>query len=221
MLQDFDKTLEKLFVQQGKLNSSDIEISFEQPTREWSGRLNRPTLNCFCFDVRENLKLRNMEMTTTPINGNRGRTSMPPRRMDLSYLVTAWARKIEDEHQLLWRALGVIKRVSVLLPEDCEGAMRYQTLPIPLLVADMSTLGINLVDLWSVMDNQMRLGFTVVATVELDTQMGFEGPLVLEAFVRVGEADRPQKRKFSRQPEEIHIKPKPDDSAEAEDSEDT
>jgi len=220
MLQDLDKTLEKLFIQQGKLNSSDIEISFEQPTREWSGRLNRPTLNCFCFDMRENLKLRNMEMTTTPINGNRGRTSMPPRRMDLSYLVTAWARKIEDEHQLLWRALGAIKGIPNLQPEDCEGSMRYQNLPIPLLVADPSGMGINLVDLWSVMDNQMRLGFTVVATVELDTQMGFEGPLVLEAFVRVGEANRPERRKLSRQPEEIRIRPKPDDSdsPEAEDT---
>jgi hypothetical protein len=70
MLHDFDKTLEKLLLQQGNL--SDIEISFEQPTREWSGRLNRPTLNCFCFDLRENLKLRNMEMQTT-VNGNRAR----------------------------------------------------------------------------------------------------------------------------------------------------
>src|SRR5262245_35559669 len=191
MLQDLDKTLEKLFIHEGKLNSSDIEISFEQPTREWSGRLNRPTLNCFCFDMRENLKLRNMEMTTTN-NGNRGRTSMPPRRINLSYLVTAWARKIEDEHQLLWRALSTIKRIPNLQPEDCEGAMRYQNLPVPLLVADPSEMGINLVDLWSVMDNQMRLGFTVIATVELDTQMGFEGPLVLEAFVRVGEANRPE-----------------------------
>jgi hypothetical protein len=216
MLQDFDKTLEKLLIQQGKLGS-DIEVAFEQPTREWSGRLNRPTLNCFCFDMRENLKLRSMEMTTTN-NGNRGRTVFPARRIDLSYLVTAWARKIEDEHQLLWRALSVLKRFPQLEPEDCEGMMRYQNLPIPVLVGDPSGLGINLVDLWSVMDNQMRLGFTVVATVELDTQMGFEGPLVLEAFVRVGEANRPERRKFSRQPEEIRIKPKPDDNPEAEDT---
>lgn len=211
MLHDLDKTLEKLLIQQGNLSSGDIEISFEQPTREWSGRLNRPTLNCFCYDLRENLKLRNMEMNTAA-NGNRGRTSFPARRMDLCYLVTAWARKVEDEHQLLWRALGALKRFTHLQPEDCEGALRYQTMSIPLLVGDMSGSTINLVDLWSVMDNQMRLGFTILATVELDTEMGFEGPLVLEAFVRVGEADQPARRKFSRQPEQLHIKPKADDS---------
>ena len=213
MLQDFDKTLEKLLMQQGNLSSSDIEISFEQPTREWSGRLNRPTLNCFCFDLRENLKLRNMEMQTT-VNGNRARTAFPARRMDLSYLVTAWARKIEDEHQLLWRALSILKRHTQLQPEDCEGGLRYQNLPIPFLVADMSFSTSSMVDLWSVMDNQMRLGFIVLATIELDTQAGFESPLVLEAFLRVGEANRPSTRKFSRQPEEIHITPKSDESSE-------
>jgi hypothetical protein len=217
MLQDLDKTLEKLIIQYGNLNSNEIEVSFEQPTREWSARLSRPTLNCFCFDLRENLKLRNMEMTTSQ-NGARGRTSFPPRRMDLSYLVTAWARKVEDEHQLLWRALGVLKRFSALDPEQCEGALRYQNLSIPLLVADMSTMGINLVDLWSVLDNQMRVGFTVVATVELDTQAGFEGPLVLEAFVRIGEANRPYSRKLSRQAEEIRIRPRPDDSPDTEEN---
>jgi hypothetical protein len=213
MLHDFDKTLEKLLLQQGNL--SDIEISFEQPTREWSGRLNRPTLNCFCFDLRENLKLRNMEMQTT-VNGNRARTAFPARRMDLAYLVTAWARKIEDEHQLLWRALSVLKRYSQLMPEDCVGGLRSQNYPIPFTVADMSSSTTNMVDLWSVMDNQMRLGFFVLATVELDTGVGFEGPLVLEAFVRVGEANRPSSRKFSRQPEEIHITPKSDESSEPE-----
>ncbi len=215
MLQDFDKTLEKLLTQQGNLSSGDIEISFEQPTREWSGRLNRPTLNCFCFDLRENLKLRNMEMNTT-VNGNIARRSFPARRMDLSYLVTAWARKIEDEHQLLWRGLSILKRYTQLTPDDCEGALRHQNYPIPFLVADMSSSTISMVDLWSVMDNQMRLGFIVLATVELNTQTGFESPLVLEAFVRVGEANRPSTRKFSRQPEEIHITPKSDEPSEPE-----
>jgi hypothetical protein len=136
--------------------------------------------------------------------------------MDLAYLVTAWARKIEDEHQLLWRALSVLKRYSQLMPEDCVGGLRSQNYPIPFTVADMSSSTTNMVDLWSVMDNQMRLGFFVLATVELDTGVGFEGPLVLEAFVRVGEANRPSSRKFSRQPEEIHITPKSDESSEPE-----
>lgn len=190
MLHDLDRTLEKILVEQGRLNKNEIDIAFDQPTSEWSARLSRPTVNIYCFDLRENVKLRSMERQVSR-NGNNAYTSFPVRRMDLMYLVTAWARKIEDEHQLLWRALGALKRVPKLDPRDCEGELRLQTHDIPLVVADMTNNPMNLVDLWSVMDNQMRLGFTITATVELDTSIGFESPLVLEAGIEVGLSERP------------------------------
>jgi hypothetical protein len=190
MLHDFDKTLENLLINEGKINKRDIDISFEQPTGEWSSQLRRPTLSCWCFDLRENLKLRSMERRVTS-NQNMGQVNFPARRIDLTYLVTAWARKVEDEHQLLWRALGTLKRLHKLEPHECEGALRYQQNDIQLFVADMSKPHTNLIDLWSVLDNQMRLGFTLQATVELDTDIGFEAPLVLEASIRVGQAETP------------------------------
>ncbi len=120
-----------------------------------------------------------------------------PRRIDLTYLVTAWAREPEDEHQLLWRALAALKGVPVLKPDDCEGALRYQQHDIPLQVADMADVHVNLVDLWSVLENQMRLGFTVIATVELDTEIAIEGPLVLIGTFRVGQSDEPPEERLS------------------------
>jgi hypothetical protein len=54
---------------------------------------------------------------------------------------------------------------------------------------------INMVDLWSVLDNQMKLGFIVVATIELDTDISFEGPLVLEAEIRVGRKNEASSRR--------------------------
>lgn len=209
MLADFDKTLEKLLYEEGKLNRSEIDVAFDPPTGEWSSRLNRPTLNCWCFDIRENIKLRIPDRTLAN-NGSIAHVGMPIKRFDLTYLVTAWARKMEDEHHLLWRGLGALKRYAVLEPEQCEGNLRYQEHNIPLTVADMSSLQINLVDLWSVLENQMRLGFVVVATVELDVRFGFDVPLVLEGTIKVGEADVPEKRRFTRPPEEIKIKPKSD-----------
>lgn len=185
MLQDLDQTLENLVRREGKLNKSDIDVAFEQPTSEWSARLSRPTLNCFCYDLRENLKLRTMERNVT-YNGNQGHLSFPPRRMDLSYLITAWARKVEDEHQLLWRALASFKKYKDLMPSECEGALRYQTRNLPMTVAVMGENPLNLADLWGVLDNQMRLGFVLSITVELDTEIGFDAPLVLEADIRVG-----------------------------------
>lgn len=196
MIHDLDKTLENILIEEGKLNKKEIDISFDTPTGEWSARLNRPTLNLWCFDLRENLKLRGMERSVTR-NNNRGQTSFPPRRIDLSYLVTAWARKIEDEHQLLWRALAALKRVPRLSPRDCEGGLRYQQQDIPLNVADMSYNAANIVDLWSMLENKMHLGFLVVTTLELDTEIGFEGPLVLDATVRVGQSEEPSEESLS------------------------
>lgn len=209
MLHDLDKTIEKYLVQQGNLNPNQIDISFEQPTGQWSARLSRPTLNCWCFDLRENVKLRTVTPTTNR-NGNQGQRRYPPRRMDLTYLITAWASKIEDEHQLLWRALAALKRVLVLETKDCEGLLRYQTHDVPLLVADTSNTNINLVDLWGVLENQMRLGFLLTATVELDVELSIEAPLVLEATIRLGSSDEPERHQLNEGGrEELKIKPKP------------
>lgn len=207
MLSDFDKTLEKILITEGNLNRGEIDIAFDTPTGEWSSRLSRPTLDCWCFDLRENIKLRLPDRAVTR-NGDAARMGLPVRRIDLTYLVTAWARKAEDEHQLLWRALGALKRYSSLEPEQCEGALRYQEHNIPLTVADMSLIQTNMVDLWSVLENQMRLGFVVIATVDLDTRFGFDVPLVLEGTIRIGQADEPQEWEFTGQPDEIKIKPK-------------
>ena len=209
MLHDLNKTLEKILVQRGNLTPNQIDVSFEQPNGEWSARLSRPTLNCWCFDLRENIKLRSMEMTTIR-DKNNSKTVVAPRRMDLTYLITAWASKIEDEHQLLWRALAALKPLMSLEPRDCEGMLRYQTHDVPLLVADTSNTTINLVDLWGVLDNQMRLGFTLTATVELDVELSIEAPLVLEATVRIGSSDEPERRQLNAGGrEELKIKPKP------------
>jgi hypothetical protein len=198
MLHDLDSTLEKLLINEGKINKSEIDIAFEQPTGEWSARLSRPTLNMYCYDLRENIKLRSMEHSMNrDMPANNSRTTVAPRRMNVSYLVTAWARKIQDEHQLLWRALATLKRYSFLDPQACEGLLRYQTYRIPLTVADLTDHPVNITDLWSVMDNQMRLGFIVVATVELDTELSIESPLVLEGTIRIGQSERPETKTLS------------------------
>lgn len=190
MIQDLDKTLEKLLYERGRLSRSDIDVSFEQPNSDWSARISRPTLNVWCFDIQENVKLRAMEPRM-----NRGmslaRTTFRPIRLDVVYLVTAWARKVEDEHQLLWRALGAMAQTPELTPEMCEGSLREQPFVVPLLVANMPERMPNMSDLWSVLNNQMRLGFTAIVTLSLDRAITFETPLVLEAEITVGQSNAP------------------------------
>ncbi|MDZ4764660.1 MAG: DUF4255 domain-containing protein [Chloroflexota bacterium] len=206
MLDDFDATVRNLLMQNGNFGT-EIEVSFELPSREWAGRLSRPAVNCWCFDVRENLKLRSSERQVQK-NGNSSQITRPPKRIDLIYLITAWARKVEDEHRLFWRALSVLKPITQLQPAQCVGALRYQTLDIPLTVADMSVCPVNLVDLWGVMDNQMHLGFTLQATLELDTLFVQEVPLVLEATILTGQAREPSTQRLDEASGNIKIKSK-------------
>jgi hypothetical protein len=190
MIHDLDKTLEKLMYERGRMSRNDIDISFDQPNGDWSSRLARPTISMWAFDLHENVKLRNMDRPLTRMEGM-GKRTLAPLRLDVTYLVTAWARKVEDEHQLLWRAISAFGQTFSLEPSDCEGALKDQPYPLPMIVANIPERIASLSDLWSVLNNQMRLGFTFTITLALITGQEIEAPLVLESTVRVGQSQYP------------------------------
>jgi hypothetical protein len=177
MIPDLDKTIESILYSKGGFGRNDIDIAFDTPDREWSSRLSRPTISCWAFDLRENMKLRSLERQVAR-NGQQTSTLYPSYRMDVTYLVTAWARKMEDEHRLLWRALSALKKTPILKPRDCEGELRYQQHDVLVLTATPSDHPINMVDLWGVVDNVMHMGFTLCATVELERDYAFAAPAV-------------------------------------------
>jgi hypothetical protein len=197
MLQDLDSTLEKIIYTVGKINRTEVDIAFDQPNRDWSARLSRPTVNLWGYDLRENVKLRSSQRTVNTADARKATVSKPPRRIDISYWVTAWARKIEDEHQLLWRTLGALKRTHSINPREAEGTLRYSTIEIPITVADMNDHQMNMADLWGVLDNSMRLGFLLVVTLELDLEIAIDTPLVLEKTLRFGQSEDPESERFS------------------------
>jgi hypothetical protein len=123
------------------------------------------------------MKLRSLERQVSR-NGTNTTTLYPSYRMDVTYLVTAWARKMEEEHRLLWRALAALKRSPVLKPRDCEGELRYQQHDVLMLTATPSDHPTNMVDLWGVVDNVMHMGFTLCATLELERDFVFTAPAV-------------------------------------------
>ncbi len=192
MLHDLDKTIEKLLRSRGGLKENEIDIAFEQPTSEWSATISRPTVNCWAFDLRENLKLRSMEMEVNRnMKKKEAHMRMVPMRIDVTYLITAWARKAEDEHQLLWRTLGALAHYMALSPDNCEGLLKEQPYDIPIMVAQVTEAATNMSDVWSVLDNEMKMGFTFVATLALDVQRVLQAPLVLEGRLRFGQAHDP------------------------------
>ncbi|MDX2161446.1 MAG: DUF4255 domain-containing protein [bacterium] len=205
MIHELDSTFERILYEQGKINRRDVDIAFDAPTSEWSARVSRPTLNMWCFDLRENMRLRNADLSTkTGKNGGIGRAAVPPRRYDLAYLLTSWARKMEDEHQLLWRALGALMQVPLITEAMSVGdALKGQPYDIPVTVANPGEVHANITDLWSVLNNQMRLGFVVVATLALDTGRGFEAPLVFEKRLVFGQSSDPESETIETKDTEV------------------
>jgi hypothetical protein len=89
-------------VRRDVLNGANVDISFEAPSKEWSTRRSGPALNLYLYDIHEDLQRRGVQFEE--IRNERGlvvERRPPPREFKLSYLVTAWTQRPEDEHRLL------------------------------------------------------------------------------------------------------------------------
>ena len=58
MIEDLDEALRKLLIREIPIRNGEVDVEFDQPSREWSAKISRPTLDLFLWDVRENQKLR-------------------------------------------------------------------------------------------------------------------------------------------------------------------
>ena len=91
----------------------DVDVVFDAPTRDWAGRRTAPTIDVYLYDIREDLRRRERGV----LNESRGPTRivgrhLPPRHFKLSYLVTAWTQRPEDEHRLLSALLPAFLRTT-------------------------------------------------------------------------------------------------------------
>ena len=97
MIDDLDEALRQLIIRELPIKNGDVDIAFEQPKRDWSSRLSRPTLNLFLYDLRENTKLRSSQPLWENVREPGGATVQKrrPVRVDLRYLMTAWTSEAE------------------------------------------------------------------------------------------------------------------------------
>ena len=182
MFADLDDSIRQLLIEQVPLDPSEVEISFDTPDREWSGRLTRPTINCFLYDVRENMKLRKIGWETRrDVASGVGTRMRPPMRVDATYQITAWSRAREDEHRLLWRLLLTLAKFPMLPDSVLRGELTDQPMPIPTSIAQPDQMPANYADLWQALDNRIRPVLTYVVTLVLDPEIGFTRPLTLAA----------------------------------------
>ncbi len=188
MFNDVDESLRSLLVADMPIERNEIDISFDRPTREWSGRLSKPTLNLFLMDMREHPMLRNDVPEITRQADGSARRAVPSRRIDLSYTVTAWAREAEDEHRILSRILATMFRHN-RIPEDyLAGQLANTTTNVLTRIMPPDHLT-KPADFWGVMDNELHSNLMWVITAPLEAFAPTTGPIVRTAEFRFSRPD--------------------------------
>lgn len=185
MFNDVDETLKQFFTAELPIAGGELDVSFDRPTREWSGRLSRPTLNCFLYDIRERAGFRD-ETPNVKVTQNGLRRQRPPRRIDLSYMITAWVREPEDEHRVLARTLAAMYRAGQIDPRFFQGQLLDTEYPVLARIAPAEHVA-KPADMWGVLDNELHTSLVWILTVPLEAFAAVEGPLVRTREISVGE----------------------------------
>src|SRR5215210_4106180 len=117
---DLDAALRSLLRRELRRHGFEgVEIGFDAPSKEWSGKLTSPTVDLFLYDLRE--ASTRAQSTPSEERGNgKAVVTQPALRLELTYAVTAWTKAVEDEHRLLSQVLGILYSYRSL-PADVVG----------------------------------------------------------------------------------------------------
>lgn len=180
VIHEVDELLEKL-VKRDALNGSAVELVFEAPTKDWVARRNAPTVDLYLYDIREDLQRRVPAWEDgRDADGRVHSRRLPPRRFKLSYLVTAWTQRPEDEHRLLSSLLSCFIRNAMIKPDALEGSLADLDLPVYIDVGQPPTQDRSLADVWSALGGELKPSLDVIVTAPIEVKRDSPvGPPVL------------------------------------------
>jgi hypothetical protein len=185
MINDLDEAIKKLLITQGVFQPSQVDIKFDLPDREWSASISKPTINLYCYDVRENLKLRSYDWIQTKDQNGMVSKKKNPARIDVSYLITVWANDVGDEHRILWNVMSTLFKFPEIPDEVLSGDLKNHTCPIKTLTAQPDGLFHNPSDFWAALDNNIKASINYVVTLPLESEIGFTAPPVKTKIIDV------------------------------------
>ncbi len=183
MIHEVDEALRRM-VRAGALAGSDVEVVFDAPTKDWASRRNAPTVNVYLYDIREDLRRRQRGLLNE-YNGDGIVTArhMPPRHIKLSYLVTAWTQRPEDEHRLLASLLSGFLGHESIPTELLAGPLADLGLPVPISVALPPPEDRSFADVWTALGGELKPSLDIVVSAPMDTGRHFPaGPPVREGL---------------------------------------
>jgi Pvc16 N-terminal domain len=193
MIHDVDASLSELLSSEA-LNGTEAEIVFDAPTKDWAARRNTPTVDAFLYDIREDVSRRDrmLQHVRDPLTGQVTSREPPPRRFRLSYLLTVWTRRPEDEHRLLAQLLTTLVRYDRIPARHLQGELAEQPLPVILHLALPPSQDRSLTDIWSALGGELKPSIDLVAIAPLATGRALPaGPPVQERHLDLVRRDLP------------------------------
>lgn len=191
MIDDLDRTIGEL-LQRGLPPAlvDQLSISFATPDNDFPPvGTTLPAVNFFLYDMRENLELRKAEWEVTRDSNGDFERIRPPKRLDCSYLVTAWARESStqafDEHRLLGEVMQVLVRYTKLPEEILQGDLIDQKVALPtssLRAGHLQSLG----EFWQALGGKPKIALHYTVTLSLQVMAPeYLGPPVLDRVISV------------------------------------
>lgn len=191
MIHEVDDCLRELV--RAELGSPDIEVVFDAPTREWAARRNAPTVNLYLYDIREDLRRRSRgRRNVYDEQGTVVSRTLPPRYFTLSYLISAWTQRPEDEHRLLSSLLHCFLRHDALPPDALGPELSATALPVPVTVALPPPEDRAFADVWTALGGELKPSLDLVVSAPVTAAPHFDaGPPVDEGGMVLHLGDDP------------------------------
>ncbi|MFL6074133.1 MAG: DUF4255 domain-containing protein [Mycobacteriales bacterium] len=169
MIHEVDEALRQLLRTEA-LRGADIDVVFDAPTKDWAARRNAPTVNLYLYDIREDLRRRQRGLLNE--YDERGIVTarhMPPRYIKLSYLLTAWTQRPEDEHRLLADLMTCLFSYEAVPPTLLTGQLAGLGLPVALTVALPPPEDRSFADVWTALGGELKPSLDLVACAPLES----------------------------------------------------
>lgn len=171
MIRDLDDTVAAMLKNRAPAGSllAGAQIKFDIPDSKWRQKLQKLTVNCYLYDVRESSDLRTLEpLLRRSADGLRAAKLRPPVRIDCGYSITAWSvaqtDPVLEEHRLLSQTLLVLLQNRRIVAADLKGSMVNQPRPYPTVIA-MPDAAKNMPDFWKALDQELRPSLNYVVTL--------------------------------------------------------
>jgi hypothetical protein len=188
---DLDEALRSLLRRELKRHGFEgVEVAFDAPSKDWSGKLTTPTVDLFLYDLREASARAHNAPDEQRENG-KAVVTPPSLQLELTYAVTAWTKAVEDEHRLLSQVLAILFSYRQLPLELLDGALDGGTV----LARAETSVGRpreEKADFWTSVGGQYKASIDFVVHTQIASGATYvRGPEVRTQTVRTRMSDGP------------------------------